>query len=137
MYMPKVESVEEIDKALLGPAHGVHLYGNITSAGMVQYRFIVAVVEVPSGAPVYFVASEKNEMDDGGRSHVLGVFVNDGHLNLGASDEWADPRRFFPRAIDLAAEHFGLPIEGKLAALRTMFADAIAGPTDAPPSPES
>jgi hypothetical protein len=63
--------------------------------------------------PVYFVASEVNEMAAvfGGGSHYLGVFDGSGHSSLGSSDAWGDPSKFFPEAIRLAAERFGILIE--------------------------
>jgi hypothetical protein len=98
----------------LGKNHTVLLFDNIKSAGMVQYAFLLAVYDNAKGQPVYFVASEVNEMAaSGGGSHFLGVFNGSGHLNLGSSDDWGDPRKFFPEALRLAARQFGVESEGE------------------------
>jgi hypothetical protein len=81
------------------------LLGNIVSAGMVKYLYILVVYE-RDGEPCLFVASEVNEEREafGGGSHFLGVFPGDGHLNLGDSDEWANRERFVERALGIARE---------------------------------
>jgi hypothetical protein len=43
-----------------------------------------------------------------GLSYFLGAFEGDGHLNMGASDDWSDAKKFFPKALALAADHFGV-----------------------------
>jgi hypothetical protein len=56
---------------------------------------------------VLFVASEVNATAAtlGGGSHFLGVFDSQGHANRGASDDWADPKKFFPEALRIAQEY--------------------------------
>jgi len=112
-YMPRVESVNRVGAVPLGDGHTALLFDNIKSAGAVQYAFLLGVFDNAKQEPVYFVASEVNETASvfGGGSHYLGVFDGSGHANLGSSDDWGDPRKFFPEAIRLAAERFGVSIE--------------------------
>lgn len=109
-YMPRVESMNRVAGAPLGAKHTVVLFDQIKSAGRVEYAFLLAVYENASGRPVYFVASEVNSMSRtlGGGSHFLGVFDGNGHANRGDSNDWGDPKKFFPEAIRIAAEAFGV-----------------------------
>lgn len=110
-YMPAVESMNRIGGEPLGERHTVLLFDNIKPAGSVQYAFIAAVLDNDTQEPIYFVASEVNTMaaDFGGGSHFLGTFDESGHSNLGSSDDWGDPSKFFPEAIRLASTNFGVP----------------------------
>jgi hypothetical protein len=108
--MPRVESMNRVAAAPLGDKHTIILFDQIKSAGNVQYAFLVAVYNKASQLPVYFIASEVNSTAPtfGGGSHYLGVFDGNGHANHGASDDWGDPRKFFPEAIRMAAQAFGV-----------------------------
>jgi hypothetical protein len=112
-YMPQVESMNRVGGAPMGEKHTALLFDRIKSAGHVQYAFLLAVFDNETQEPVYFVASEVNTMAQtlGGGSHYLGVFDSSGHANLGSSDDWGDPRKFFPEAVHLAAERFGVSVE--------------------------
>jgi hypothetical protein len=114
-FMPLIEGANRIATLPLGESHVMILLDAITASGTVQYEFALAVLEAESGAPVFFVASEVNAMSGtfGGGSHFLGVFDGDGHANLGSSDDWADPSKFFPKARELAAARFGVPGLGR------------------------
>jgi hypothetical protein len=114
MYMPVVESMNRISGAPLGDKHTVLLFDKIKSSGLVEYAFLLGVFENDEQKPVYFVASEVNTMAAafGGGSHFLGVFDGSGHANLGSSDDWGDPRKFFPEAMRLASERFGVSANG-------------------------
>lgn len=111
--MPLIEEANRIATLPLGESHVMVLLDEITSSGPVQYEFVLAVFEAESRNPVYFVASEVNTMAGvlGGGSHFLGIFDGDGHGNLGSSDEWADPSKFFPKARELAAKRFNVESE--------------------------
>lgn len=108
-YAPRVKSMKGVARAPVAPGYTVVLFDNIESAGAVQYAFITAVFDDATKLPVYFVASEVNTMAEalGGGSHFLGVFDGEGHSNLGASDDWADPKKFFPKALEIVRERFG------------------------------
>jgi hypothetical protein len=111
--MPLVESMNRVGGAPLGEKLTVLLFDNIKSAGSVQYSYLLAVYDNETQKPVYFVASEVNQMAAalGGGSHCLGIFDGSSHANMGFSDDWGDPLKFFPEAIRIATEHFGVATE--------------------------
>lgn len=113
-YVPRVESMNRIGGGPLGDAHTVIMWDQIKSAGAVQYAYLVGVFENATEKPVFFVASEVNQMAGvlGGGSHCLGVFSGSGHAGLGFSDDWGDPRKFFPEALRIVSERFGVPFDG-------------------------
>lgn len=110
MYAPRIESASRLGEVPLGPDHKAVALGEIESSGAVKYAFILAVFEIATGEPVFFVASEENGMAKafGGGSHFLGVFDGQGHANRGALDDWGDPAKFFPEAVRIARERFGV-----------------------------
>ncbi len=112
-YMPLTKSMNRVGGAPLGEKHTALLFDKVESAGSVQYAFLLVVFNNANREPVYFVASEVNQTVDtfGGGSHYLGVFTDAGHANLGSSDDWGDPGKFFPEALRMAAERFGVPSE--------------------------
>lgn len=103
-YAPQIASANAVARYRVCGRAAV-LLGNIVSAGMVQYLYILVVYE-RDGDPCLFVASEVNSEREalGGGSHFLGVFPGEEHLNLGDSDEWADQERFIARALEIAQE---------------------------------
>jgi hypothetical protein len=109
-YAPAIESLNRICDAPLGPDHTVLLFDQIKGSGQVEYALLLGVFNNQSEQPVYFVASELNSMREqlGGGSHFLGVFDDEGHANLGSSDDWGDPKNFFPEAVRIAKKHFGI-----------------------------
>jgi hypothetical protein len=112
-YWPLVKSVNRVSGGPLGEKHTVILFDNIKTDGKVQYTFLLGVFDNEKHEPVFFVSSEVNQMAAllGGGSHCLGIFDGSGHANMGFSDEWGDPRKFFPEAIRIAAQHFGVGID--------------------------
>lgn len=108
MYMPLVASMNRVSTAPIGPNHTVALFDSIKSAGAVEYAYLLVVSDDTTQSPVYCVASEVNGMGAsfGVGSHFLGVFTPTGHINLGASDDWGDPHKFFPKALELASAEF-------------------------------
>ena len=89
-YAPRIASAEPLAHYDVNGREAV-LLGNIVSAGMVEYLYVLVVFDT-NEEPCLFVASEVNSQQEvlGGGSHFLGVFPGDGHLNFGDSDEWAD-----------------------------------------------
>ncbi len=112
-YMPLTKSMNRVGGVPLGEKYTALLFDKVESAGSVQYAFLLVVFDNAKQEAVYFVASEVNQMVAafGGGSHYLGVFTDAGHANLGSSDDWGDPRKFFPEALRMAAERFGVPFE--------------------------
>jgi hypothetical protein len=108
MKMPQIASMNRVSTAPIGPNHTVALFDSIKSAGSVEYTYLLVVSDDTTHKPVYVVASEVNSMASnfGSGSHHLGVFTEAGHFNLGSSDDWGDPHKFFPKALELASETF-------------------------------
>ena len=109
-YAPAVESLNQIGGAPFGPGRTVLFFDQIKSSGPIQYALLLGVFDNASESPLYFVTSEVNAANSahGGGSHFLGVFNGEAHANHGASDDWADPEKFFPEALKLAAADFGI-----------------------------
>ncbi len=107
-YMPMVKSMDEIEAGAVGDSHFGILYGNIQSAGRMQYEYLFVVYRKDDGKPVLIVSSEKSMMPFPGGSHVLGFFDGNGHANLGFSDDWSDLEKFFPKALELVEKELGL-----------------------------
>ena len=110
VYGPMIESATLRDRVPLGGRHLALLYDEVVSSGSIEYQFVVVVFAADQDDPCLFVTSEKNAMaaDPGGGSHFLCGFEGDTHFNLGDDDAWADPDRFFPESLRVAAERLGL-----------------------------
>jgi hypothetical protein len=108
-YQPMIKSWNRAGIGMLDDRHVVMLYDRLEAAGHVQYTYMVVVFDKVKQEPVLYVTSEVNSMAEalGGGSHFLCIFDPAGHHNMGCSDEWADAAKFFPKAIELAAERFG------------------------------
>lgn len=109
MYTPAIADMNRIDAIPISERHTAVLFGDIESIGSIEYAWLVTVFDHVAREPVYFVASEVNAMASvfGTGSHFLGVFEGEKHHNLGASNDWADPEKFFARALELVHEKFG------------------------------
>ena len=105
-YRPAVKSMNRVGAAPLGGGHTAVMFDDVEAVGTIQYAFILAVYDDATREPVYFVTSEVNAMADafGGGSHFLCAFDGPRHVNMGASDDWANPEKFFPEALRRAAE---------------------------------
>ena len=86
------------------------LLTKVEAKGTLVYDHILIVAAEDTGKPVLCVAAERVRMPPHLRSgsHVLGLFPGDGHVNMGASDEWADLERFSEKALAVAETHLGL-----------------------------
>ena len=63
----------------------------------------------PDGIPFFYVAAEENDLATvlGGGSHYLCSYLGGEHWNHGASDDWADAKKFTDRALELYDKEFG------------------------------
>jgi hypothetical protein len=114
-YRPLVKSMNRVGAVPLGDGRTAIMFDGIESVGAIAYAFILAVYDDATREPVYFVTAEVNARaaEFGGGSHFLCAFDGPKHVNMGASDAWADPDKFFPEALRVAAERFGVaPAEG-------------------------
>jgi hypothetical protein len=109
MRGPLIKSARGVRRYRLG-TYVAELFDRVEGAGVVAYLYVLAVTEADGETPRLYVTSEVNRMADvlGGGSHFLGAFVERGHLNMGASDEWADLERFASRALEVAARQLGV-----------------------------
>lgn len=114
-YTPLVGAINHVDTVPLGPKHVALLFDEIVSEGFVEYAFFVVVLQRDSDDdPILFITSEVNACasPSEGYSHFLGMFNEMGHSNFGASDDWANPDIFFPKAVRMAAEELGVAPDG-------------------------
>jgi hypothetical protein len=105
-YLPWTEGGVVVAERELGGYRAV-LLTEPESPGGITYAHVLLVTAAGSDAPVLAVASEVMATPGPG-SHVLGLFPGDGHVNLGASDEWADLKAFDAEAHRVATGHLGL-----------------------------
>lgn len=105
-YAPAIHSAKAINEFEIGK-HTAVLFDEIVPLGPVEYRFILAVFDEQK-EPCYYVGSEVNKMAEqfGGGSHFLGLFTEEGHVNCGDSDDWADEAKFTAEALRIVREKF-------------------------------
>jgi hypothetical protein len=109
-YWPVIEG-GRISRVFRLGRYRAALVTGMSSPGSVQYLHVLFVFQEPEARLCLCVASEENSFpaESGGDSHYLGVFPGDGHLNLGASNDWANVELFTSRALDIAAENLAMP----------------------------
>ena len=90
MYSPHIRSAQPQRQYQLG-AYRATLLGAIESAGPIQYLYVL-VVYGDDRQPVLFVASQMSDLPGllGPAPPFLGLFVAEGHRNLGSDERWAD-----------------------------------------------
>jgi hypothetical protein len=93
----------------LSDAFKASLFGNIESAGVVQYHYLL-VVFGSDEQPCLMVASEWSQLDPSFKDEpLLGVFTPDLHTNFGRSISWRDEHLFLLRAVEIARQQFQTP----------------------------
>lgn len=132
-----------------GPSSCVLVSDCKANSPNLQYAYVLYVYEggdFLTGRPCFAVASEVNRVAPvgSGRSHFLGVFPGgQQHINLGASDDWADIQKFTPRALEIIVEHFSLSSPPQEAMVPTVMLQrfrvprsyVLASSTPPPPPP--
>src|SRR5260370_38449622 len=100
-YTPVIKSAKPKQEFPVGK-HRAVLFGDIVSAGPVEYLYIMGVFD-DNGQPCYFVASEANSSitQFGGGSHFLGLFPGEIYANCCDSGEWAAQGNFTPRTLSI------------------------------------
>jgi hypothetical protein len=68
--------------------------------GPVHYEYVLAAIDRRIKKITFFITSERNTETVGG-SHVLSMFIDDNHVNFGASDDWADLDKFEAASLKL------------------------------------
>ena len=112
-YFPNIRNQRFVTAADWG-AYYCNLFTECESPGLTNYEHVLFVHDLSDDDLVLAVASEVNQgavdhpaLNMG--SHFLGLFPGQGHLNMGASNDWADLDLFAARAFSAAREHLGLP----------------------------
>jgi len=105
---PNITKAEVLLSFDLTPMHKAGLYGDIESAGIIQYHYTLVVFDT-EGEPCLYVCAEWSLLDPTYREEpILGMFHDDGHENMGGSADWRDEHLFLLRAVELAREHLGV-----------------------------
>ncbi len=112
LYANRLEDIE------LGGGYEGILFHKIEPADERKYEFILAVHFVATEQTVMFVSSEVNKdgSEQSGDSHVMVLFPGEGHESLGASNDWADVRKFKNEAARVAVDRLGIIVEISAAA---------------------
>ncbi|MEM0915753.1 MAG: hypothetical protein AAGK09_14250 [Planctomycetota bacterium] len=112
-WMPAIGGANRVGGMKLGPGHTLVLFDQIESLGAVKYQFMSVAFDNQTQAPCLVVTSEVNSMAEtmGGGSHYLGLLTESGHANYGDSDDWADPKKFFVKSAEIAAERLGVDLK--------------------------
>ncbi|MGE5522899.1 MAG: hypothetical protein ACM3SS_04220 [Rhodospirillaceae bacterium] len=89
----------------------VELLGDLVSAGLIRYRFLLTVGGLADGKQL-FVSAERSRLLRVGASQgfFLGLFSDGGHANLGQSRDWSDRRLFLLKAMTLVREELRRPL---------------------------
>lgn len=90
----------------------LELLGDIEAVGLVRYRYVLAAVG-RDGLSACWVCAERSRLLMSGASQgfYLGLFARGGHVNLGPSRDWSDPRLFLLKAMGLVRQEFGRPLQ--------------------------
>lgn len=120
LYLPDLAEAEFVRHYFFQhPQHGpcscvlvTQCKANSPNLQYAHVMYVYAQGDFLTGKPCFAVAAEVNRIapPGSGRSHFLGMFAGEPrHVNLGASDEWADIEKFTAKALEVIAEHFDLP----------------------------
>ena len=99
---PKIANAQRRISFALSKDHLASLYGDIESAGVIQYHHLL-VIYGPDKQPCLFFGSEWSGLDPSYKFEpVLGVFSEIGHSNFGGSVDWFDDALFVLGAFKFA-----------------------------------
>ncbi len=109
---PKIVSAVRRLSFALSEDYLASLYGEIESAGIIQYHHLL-VIHGPDEEPRLFFGAEWSKLDPCYKDEpMLGVFSGDGHGNCGGSVDWLDDALFVLGSIKLAREILRLADSG-------------------------
>jgi hypothetical protein len=100
MYAPIIKSARRVCEHRLGSLHTGVLLTDVQGDSKIKYAHLLVIFASGQQDPIAFISSEAKKGKKGG-SHFLCAFTAEGHLNFGASDEWADLQKFERAALDL------------------------------------
>jgi hypothetical protein len=120
MYAPVIDSARRVREHRLGPSHFAVLLTDIVGPSRVQYAHLLVIFAAGREDPIAFISAEakgdpralfaelgldgfdeSDVVDNQPGSHFLCAFTDRGHLNFGASDDWADLQQFERGALEL------------------------------------
>ncbi len=109
---PKIANAQRRVSFGLSEGYFASLYGDIESAGIIQYHHLL-VIYGPDKQPCLFFGSEWSGLDPSYKNEpVLGSFSEAGHGNHGSSLNWLDDALFALKAFELAREILGIEDSG-------------------------
>ena len=123
MYAPVIHSARTLRRYDLG-RYEAALLTDVEAEGSIGYEYIVPVFEPGIRDPCLFITSERNDptadsdflrelglepedVDTSEGSHFLCIFDENGHRNLGPSDNWGNLEHFEEAALKLLEDRFG------------------------------
>jgi hypothetical protein len=118
MYAPIFKAARPVREHALGARHSAVLLTDVEPdpASRIRYAHLLVVFRSGQADPIAFISAEEakvgneelkemglDDLDFGPSegSHFLCAFVEDGHQNFGASDDWGDLAKFERAALDL------------------------------------
>ncbi len=108
MMEPKIVNAERIAALHLPGGFAATLLGNIESAGIIEYHYVM-VVFGPDQQICLFTAAEWSNADPSYKNEpVFGIFSESGHAGRGGSADWLDPGLFVLRSVDEVKERFSI-----------------------------
>lgn len=109
LYRPNIALAEPLRFYRGGPLEAT-MYGDIVSAGRIQYLYVLEVTR--SGAPCLHVASEVYVLGTAEMGpYALGLFTGDMHANLGLSDDWRNLDLFEAKALELVHQYLEVGLQ--------------------------
>ncbi len=108
MMQPKIVNAERIAVFHLPAGYVATLLGNIESAGIIEYHYVM-VVFGPDQQICMFTGSEWSNQDPSYKNEpVFGIFHEGGHAGCGGSPDWLDPALFVLRSVEVVKERFAI-----------------------------
>jgi hypothetical protein len=105
---PQITKSERIIAFDLSEHHSAVLLGDVVSAGVIQYHFVLMVVN-KVGGPALYVASEWSTWHaDRKLIPVLGAFFKGDHANINDDPGLIDEHIFILKAVETARDYLGL-----------------------------
>lgn len=105
---PKLTKAERKISFPLNEEFMTSLFGNIESAGMVQYHHLLVVYDARK-EPCLFIGSEWSLHDPSYKNQpILGIFTKDGHQSWDSESILLDDALFVLKAFDAAREILGI-----------------------------
>ncbi|MBI3610876.1 MAG: DUF4062 domain-containing protein [Nitrospirae bacterium] len=124
MYAPAFQSARTKRRYKFG-LYGAAFLDQIVAEGPIRYEFIIVVFEENATTPFLFVTSERSDPEADaelfrklgiepdmvpmgqGECYFLCMFDEQGHHNIGKSNDWSDAEKFEVAALKILTERLG------------------------------